>query len=122
MTFFYDSEIEPRIILLVYLEINYCPFDLDLIFDIFAELDFAQIEELVKSECGRSHENANIILLFLILLTTLTIPEYRSHCICEPVVRSPLVFCKVENRNKLIVRQYELAASIDKTRIKPQIT
>ena len=103
MIFFYDSEIEPRIILLVYLEINYRSFDLNLIFDVFTELDFTQIEELVKSECRRSNEHTNIVLLFFILLTTLTIPEYRSNRIGEPVVRSPLVFCKIENGDELIV-------------------
>ena len=122
MSFFYDSEIEPRIILLVYLEINYRSFDLNLIFDVFTELNFTQIEELVKSECRRSNKHTNIVLLFFILLTTLTIPEYRSNRIGEPVVRSPLVFSKVENGDKLIVCQDELTASIDKTRIKPQIT
>ena len=122
MSFFYDSEIEPRIILLVYLEIHYCSFDLNLIFDVFTKLNFTQIEEFVKSECRRSNKHTNIVLLFFILLTTLTIPEYRSNRIGEPVVRSPLVFSKVENGDKLIVCQDELTASIDKTRIKPQIT
>ena len=107
--------------MLIHLEVDNFTLDLDSILQALAKLDFAQVEELVKSKRRRPYEDSNIILLAVSHLTRVSVPEYLPHSVCEFVVGGPLIFGKIEYRYKLVVGKNEFTTSIYEARIEFQI-